>query len=107
MKFWLIILLLGTLTYLFRASFILFFSQWDMPNWFKKALRFVPVAAFSAIIAPSILRPDGGAIDLSPTNPKLIAALVAIVVAYLSRSIIVTILFGMATLWVLMWQFGL
>lgn len=107
MKFWLITLLLGSLTYFGRASFILFFSHWEMPDWFQKALRFVPVAAFSAIVAPAILRPDGDIIDLSFTNLKLISALVAIVVAYFSRSIIVTIIAGMMTLWLLMWQFGL
>ncbi|MGB1250506.1 MAG: AzlD domain-containing protein [Candidatus Promineifilaceae bacterium] len=106
MKFWLVTLLLGSLTFFGRASFILFFSQWEMPAWFKKMLRFVPVAAFSAIITPSILRPEGDVINLSFSNLNLIASLVAIVVAYFSCSIIITIIFGMSTLWLATWLQG-
>ena len=105
MKFWLVTLFLGSLTYFARASFILFFSHWEMPYWFKKSLRFVPVAAFSAIITPQILRPDGS-FDISFGNVKLIAALVALVAAYFSRSIIVTIICGMLALWSATWLLG-
>ena len=102
MKVWLVILFLGGLTFFGRTSFILWFSHWDMPFWLQKALRFVPVAAFSALIAPAILRPDGD-LDLSLLNPKLLAALAAIGVAWYGRNIILTVVFGMLTLWLATW----
>ncbi len=102
MKIWLVTLLLGTLTMFGRTSFILWFSRWEMPKWLRKALRFVPVAAFSAIIAPAILQPDG-ILDVSLLNPRLLAAFVAVGVAWFSRSIILVIIFGMLTLWLTTW----
>lgn len=99
MKIWLVILLIGTLTLLERASFILLFSRWEMPTWIRRALRFVPAAVFSALITPAILRTDGN-LDLSLLNPKLLAALIAAIVAWYRQSILWTIVSGMVALWV-------
>ncbi|MEM7345680.1 MAG: AzlD domain-containing protein [Chloroflexota bacterium] len=104
MNIWLVTLLLGVLTLFGRTSFIIWFSHWEMPVAIQKALRFVPAAAFSAIVAPAILRPEG-ALDLSLLNPNLIAALVTIGVAWYSRSIILIISAGMVTLWLALWTF--
>lgn len=103
MKFWLIVLMLGALTLFGRTSFILLFSNWQTPAWFQKSLRFVPVAAFSAIVAPAVLRSTDGSLELSLLTPKILAALVTIVVAYVGRNILLTIAFGMGTLWLATW----
>lgn len=102
MNVWLVILLVGAFTFLERSSFILLFSRWEMPNWLRGALRFVPAAVFSALIAPTILRTEGS-LDISLLNPKLLAALVAIVVASRGGSILLTIIAGMLALWAVTW----
>ena len=99
MKIWLVTLFLGTFTLLWRTSFILWLSNWDPPAWFSQALRFVPAAAFAAIVAPAILRPDGGAIDLSLLNPRLLAAFVTILVAWRSKNLLISLIFGMVSFW--------
>jgi len=92
----------GGLTLLQRSSFILWLSQWQMPDWLLRALNFVPAAVFSALIAPSILRTNNS-LDISLFNPKLLAACVAGVVAWHYRGILPTIVSGMVALWMVMW----
>lgn len=97
MNIWLIILLIGVLTYATRLSFILVFGRLDMPGNLRRALRFVPAAVLSAIIFPELIVRDGS-LFLSPANPRLLAGLLAFLVAWRSRNAVVTILAGMAAL---------
>lgn len=97
-----IILVLGTGTYLMRLSFIYLFGRVQPPGGLAKALRFVPVAALTALTVPALLFP-GGAIDVSPANPRLYAGLLAFVVAYRTKSVLWTLAVGMLSLWILTW----
>ena len=60
----------------------------------KKILSYVPSAIFPAIIFPPILLDNTGSLDIE-NNPKIIAAIVAIIIGYFSRSIIATIFAGL------------
>ncbi|WP_454756814.1 AzlD domain-containing protein [Cupriavidus campinensis] len=87
----------GLATYLIRLSFIAVEGRVRLPSWFRTALQFVPAAMLSALIAPDLLMQDG-ALYLSPYNTRLVAGLVAIVIAAYTRSVGWTIAGGMATL---------
>ena len=100
MKIWLAILLIALVTFVERASFILLLSKWEMPAWFKRALRYVPVAVFPALITPLFLRTDG-ALDLSFGNLKIWAGLAALLVAWRFKQLLPTIIAGMVALWLL------
>lgn len=100
MKIWLAIAIVALVTLFERASFILLLSRWRMPVWFAHALRYVPVAVFPALIAPLFLRTDGQ-LDISFSNLKIAAGLVAILVAWRSKSLLATIVAGMLALWLL------
>jgi branched-subunit amino acid transport protein len=63
-------------------------------------LRFVPIAALTAIITPELLIQQG-ALNLSVLNTRLIAGAVASLVAYKTRNVLVTIVVGMLVLWLL------
>ena len=102
MKIWAAILLITLITFLERSSFIVWFQRFSLPSWVEQALRYVPAAAFYAIIAPTILRTDG-TLDISPLNIKLLAALIAGVVVYRGHGILWTIVSGMGALWILQW----
>lgn len=94
---WLTIFIIGILTFGIRLSFIVILDRWQPPPIVERALRFVPVAVLSAIIAPELsLR--NGILDLSLGNLRLIAGLVAMLVAWYTKSIIWTILAGMGAL---------
>ncbi len=94
---WLTLLGMGAITYAIRLSFILLWGRVAVPSWVHRALRFVPPAVLSAIIFPEILRPTGDW-NLSPTNPRLLAALIAALIAWRTRNALLTIVAGMAVL---------
>jgi branched-subunit amino acid transport protein len=66
-----------------------------LPEPVFRALRYVPVAVLTAIVAPAVLMPEGELL-LSPVNPRLIGALVAVLVSWYTRSLLWTIVSGMA-----------
>lgn len=62
-----------------------------------RALRYVPLAVLSAIIAPIVLMTDGRlAIQLD--NAPLVGSLVAVAVAWRTRNLLLTIVLGMAAM---------
>lgn len=99
---WIVVICAGILTYLPRLSFILFFGRVQMPSFLLRVLRFVPMAVLSAIILPELFMLHG-APDFSPLNPRLLAGLLAIAVAWRTRNVLLTIAIGMVTLWLLQW----
>lgn len=100
MSIWLTLILLGGLTFLTRFSFIAVFDKVEPPRNLKRALRFVPIAVLSAIISPELLFANGQFI-WDWNNPKAIAAIIATFVALKTRNVILTIVVGMASFWVI------
>jgi branched-subunit amino acid transport protein len=98
MTLWLTMLGMGAITYGIRLSFILLWGKIALPPTVQRSLRFVPVAVLSAIIFPEILR-HGGAWNASPLNPRLLAGVIAALVAWRTRSAVLTIVVGMMALW--------
>ena len=105
MSTWITIVLIGAVTFLLRASFIVFADPHRFPHLFRQALAFVPPAVLAAIVAPGLLM-QGEALDASPANLRLVAGLVAIAVAARTRSTLATVAAGMGTLWFLQWAMG-
>ncbi len=100
MNIWIIMISLGLLTFGTRLSFILLMERINLPRNFQRALRFVPIAVLSAIIAPE-LGYSNNALAISLTNPRLLAGLIATVVAYKTKNVVITILAGMSVFWLL------
>jgi branched-subunit amino acid transport protein len=94
---WLIFLAAGLLTYLTRLSFIALLGKWQPPGLLQRALRFVPPAVLTAILFPELLIRQGNLI-VSPANPRLVAGLVAALVAWRTKNVILTICVGMVAL---------
>jgi len=100
MNIWIVMITLGLLTFFIRFSFIALLEKIKLPRNFQRALRFVPIAVLSAIIAPE-LGYSNSQLALSLTNSRLLAGMVATVVAYKTKSVIWTISAGMAVFWIL------
>jgi branched-subunit amino acid transport protein len=100
MNIWLIMLAGGLITYIIRLSFIVLLERVQMPTIVQRALRFVPPAVLSAIIFPELVMADG-TMALGLHNLRLIAGIVAIVVAWKTRNALITVGVGMAVLLVL------
>jgi branched-subunit amino acid transport protein len=93
---WLVMVAAGVITFLTRLSFIAAEGRLTLPRWFHAMLPFVPVATLTAILVPEVLRP-GGAWNLSPGSPRIVAGAVAVLVAALSRNVLLTLTLGFAT----------
>jgi branched-subunit amino acid transport protein len=106
MNIWLVMLLGGALTFGMRLSFIYLFGRFAVPPVVKRSLRFVPPAVLSAIIMPALLI-QNNSLDLSINNFRLIAGAAAVLVAWRTKSMLLTILSGMAALLLLMWGSGM
>tara|TARA_B110000037_G_scaffold131991_1_gene149934 strand:+ start:382 stop:642 length:261 start_codon:yes stop_codon:yes gene_type:complete len=70
----------------------------------KKILSYVPSAIFPAIIFPPIFLDNTGSLDFE-SNPKILAAILAVIVGYASRSILATIFTGLITYWFLIFVY--
>src|SRR5436305_8494573 len=97
---WVTIIIAGQLTFGIRLSFMLFMGKVRIVPMMQAALRFVPVAVLSALIAPGLFLPRGS-LDLSFSNTRLIAGIVAIFVAWRTKNVLLTIVVGMACLLIL------
>jgi branched-subunit amino acid transport protein len=97
---WLTVLAAGVLTFASRLSMIWPSRKVRLPDRLQRSLRFVPAATLSAIVFLEVFRP-GGELDLSPLNPRFLAAVVAVAVAWWTRSVFWTIGAGMAAFWLL------
>ncbi len=71
-----------------------------MPDVFRRGLRFVPVATLTALVVPALVF-QGGQLNLSPGNERLLAGGLAVLVAYFSKNVLLTISVGMLALWLL------
>ena len=94
------ILGMGVITYAIRLSLFLLPERVMLPPWLLRALRYVPAAVLSAIILPELLLPLG-TLDFSLGNERLLAGVVAAVVAWRTRNVFVIVVVGMIVLWLL------
>ena len=97
---WSLILYCGAITFLTRFSMIFMLKKDVFNNKTKKILSYVPAAIFPAIIFPPIFLDNDGFLDLE-NNPKILAAIFAIIVGYFSKNIFATIVAGLTSYWFL------
>lgn len=97
---WFVIISTGLINFVTRFSMFSGFTPKRLPNWLEDALGFVPIAVLTAIIAPAVLFNDVGTIAIVD-NTRFYAALVAIIAALITRSVLATISIGLLALWTL------
>nr|WP_208288618.1 AzlD domain-containing protein [Halobacterium sp. R2-5] len=88
-------------TYLLRVSFVALFGRLDdVPPRAKRVLSFVPPAVLAALVLPELVLSDG-ALAVSLGNDRLLAGVVAAVVAWRTEDMLATVGVGMAALYAL------
>ena len=97
---WLSIIVAGILTYFTRMTMITLVNRDMLGDKIKAVLEYVPSAVFPAIIFPAIFINDYG-LFVAINDPKIFAAIVAVIVGYLSKNIIATISSGLVSYWFL------
>jgi branched-subunit amino acid transport protein len=90
-----VILGLAAVTVLTRCFFFILDRPWSLPPWAERALQYAPVAALAGVIAPEIVMMGG---HLVPTwqDARLFAAPVGALLFFWRRSVLLTIVGGMA-----------
>ena len=93
-----LIIYCGFITFLTRFSMIALLKKEMFNERIREVLSYVPSAIFPAIIFPAIFLDDTGSLQLTD-NPKILAAVIAMVTGIVSRNILATILFGLISYW--------
>ena len=100
MSNWLLIIYCGLITFLTRFSMIALLKREMFNDRIREILSFVPSAIFPAIIFPAIFLDNSGDFQLE-NNPKIMAAIIAMLIGIISQNIIATIISGLASYWFL------
>jgi branched-subunit amino acid transport protein len=92
---------MALVTFAVRYPVLVLIGKIPLPDSLFRALRYVPPAVLAAIIAPGVLAPNGD-IQIAPENSPLVASVVAVIVAWRTKNLLLTIIIGMAAL--LVWR---
>lgn len=88
---------LTAITVVTRGFFLLSEREWPLPAWANRGLRYAPLAALAAVIAPEVLLNDGALLD-GWRSPRLFATLAGTAYFWWQRGILGTIVVGTATM---------
>jgi branched-subunit amino acid transport protein len=94
---WSLIVAMAVVTFALRVTFLLLHERISFPPLVRRALRYVPYAVLAALVVPAVLNPGGA--EQAPGVDRILAGLVGAVVAWRTGSVLLTLLVGMAALW--------
>ena len=100
----LIIIGLALISVLTRGFFLLPTRDITLAPWLRKGLRFAPLAALTAVVAPEVLMFQGQLVQ-TWQDPRLFAAAVGVAYYLWRHDMLGTIVVGMVVMWSL--RFGL
>lgn len=86
---------LAVISALSRSAFFLSGRPWRLPAWAERGLRYAPLAALAAVVAPELVLVQGHWPD-SWRDARFFAAPAAALWAYWRRDMLTTIAVGMA-----------
>jgi branched-subunit amino acid transport protein len=96
-----LILGMAAVTYIPRMLPVVILSKINLPDLLKRWLAYIPPAVLAALLAPSLLAPQGK-LDLSITNLFMIAALPTFFVAIKkSNNLFYPVIIGIITIIIL------
>ena len=104
MNDWALIIYCGLITFFTRFSMIALLKKEMFNDRIREVLSYVPSAIFPAIIFPSIFLDNSGELQIE-NNPKILAAIIAMIVGILSRNILATIFSGLFSYWIIIFIF--
>ena len=97
---WSLIIYCGLITFFSRYLMIAILKKEIVTDRIREVLSFVPSAIFPAIIFPAIFLDTTGDL-LIENNPKIFAAIIAILIGLVSKNVIATIFSGLISYWFL------
>ncbi|HZY17755.1 MAG TPA: AzlD domain-containing protein [Ramlibacter sp.] len=96
---------MALITLLCRAFFLLPRQELPMPAWLREGLRYAPLAALAAVVAPELVMTQGHLID-TWRDARLFGALVGLAFYAWRRSLFGTIVCGTGVMLALRFTLG-
>ncbi|MDB5953906.1 AzlD domain-containing protein [Ramlibacter sp.] len=86
---------LAGVTVLARCFFFILDRPWSLPAWAHRALQYAPVAALSGVVLPEVVMSNGHLVG-TWHDARLFGALAGAAVYFWRRSVLLTLILGMA-----------
>ena len=99
-----LLLILGCafITLLDRTMPIVFFRNWQPPRWFIDWFGFIPTAVMSSLVGLAIFFPEKSIWVWQDIEPFLYASLPATAVAFITKSLGITVLVGVVSMYIVL-----
>ena len=79
-----------------------FFSSRKIPEWFNEWMKYVPISLFTALVIKNIFITTKGYHFIPFGHPdQMVAAVIVMVVAYFTRSMSISVIAGLVSVWLL------
>ena len=98
-QLWLTLLFMGVITLSLRGSFIFLWRYLRPPDLLISALKYVPAAVLAALVLPAVLNAE--TLQASVISARFPAAIIAVIIAWWRKNVLITITAGMLSLWAL------
>lgn len=98
--FWVVIFFLSLGTYTTRVFFLLLSDRIRIPESLKKLFSYIPAAVLPALITPMVVFHQGS-LELLAEYERPLVMVFATLVCFWSKSMVVTVGFGLTALYVL------
>jgi branched-subunit amino acid transport protein len=86
---------LAGVTVLTRCFFFILDRSWSLPAWAQRALHYAPVAALAGVVLPEVVMTNGHLVG-TWQDARLFAAAAGAAVYFWRRSVLLTLVLGMA-----------
>lgn len=95
--FWTLFVIAGLagITVLTRCFFFILDRPWTLPAWAHRALQYAPVAALAGVVVPEVVMSNGQLVA-TWQDARLFAAAAGAAAFFWRRSVLLTLLLGMA-----------
>ncbi len=89
---------MAIVTCVIRYPVLALLGKVTMPDPMLRALRYIPPAVLTAIVIPEVLLP-AGTFKIT-NNAYLVAAVIAVLVSWRTKNLLLTIVVGIVALWI-------
>lgn len=96
---------MAAITFAIRYGLLGISGRIRLSEKLTQLLRYIPPAVLTAIVVPAVLMPTGDTLLIAPTNARLVGAIVAVLVSYKTKNLLLTIGLGMLSFF--LWQWAL
>tara|TARA_X000000950_G_scaffold154722_1_gene189817 strand:+ start:923 stop:1231 length:309 start_codon:yes stop_codon:yes gene_type:complete len=96
---WILIIIAGIITFMMRYSLIALIKPENLNDTTKKVLSYVSSAVFPAMIFPAVFFNKAQTLQFSTF--EVYAFICALIVGYISKNTILTIISGLASYWIM------